>query len=54
MPLLALGVGLTAVGVVLALGTDEADDIGWLLVVAGVVILVIVAVMSATASRRRP
>jgi hypothetical protein len=54
MTLIALGIGLTAVGIVLALGTDEGDDIGWLLVVAGVVILVVAAVMAATAGRRRP
>jgi hypothetical protein len=53
MTLIGLGIGLLAIGVVLALGTTE-DDIGWLLCVAGVVILVVVAIMSATANRRRP
>jgi hypothetical protein len=54
MTLITLGIGLIAVGIVLALGTDEADDIGWLITVAGVVILVVAAVMSATSTRRRP
>lgn len=53
MSLIGIAIGLIAVGIVLAVGTDEADDIGWLLVVAGVVMLVVVTVMAST-SRRRP
>ena len=53
MTIIGLGVGLLACGVVLALGTSE-DDIGWLMAVGGIIILVVAAVMSATASRRRP
>ena len=51
MTLIGLGVGLIAIGIVLALGTSE-DDIGWLLCVGGIVILVVVAIMAASARRR--
>jgi ABC-type molybdate transport system permease subunit len=45
MNLLHLGLGLIAVGIVLALATS-LGDFGWLLAVGGVIILVIVAVQA--------
>ena len=53
MTVIGLGVGLIAVGVILALATHE-DDFGWLLALGGVIIVVVAAVMAATAGRRRP
>jgi len=52
MSLLAIGAVLLAVGIILELATT-ASAIGWLMAVAGIVIIVIAVVMSASAGRRR-
>jgi hypothetical protein len=53
MTVLGVGVALLAVGIILALATAE-DAIGWLMSVAGVIIIVLAVLLPYISRRRQP